>query len=313
MIRRGSRGTGMSGIRAAPGSSAEPTDAVRWRGSLRTRIALWSGVVNVALVLLITGVTAWFARDLILDDAKQDTRASAQEAGQRLDNVMRMVTITTSGLSDLAANSPLDADQLTATLRAMIKATPGAAGGLLVLEPRTSGDKPFARYIAVDGNDRDFIADRYDYRAQAWYQRTLSSPGGWWSEPYLNQTAGQVWMATYNVPLQPPSRGMASLDMQLDDLVAPVESLAHLPGVRVTLVAPEGTVAFSTIPDIALRDTLQGYITRAGRNDLQWAADAVRQRQAAHLSHLDTQTGQQRFTAVEPVGDSGWALLVGQT
>ena len=318
MIRRGSRGTGMSGIRAAPGSSAEPTDAVRWRGSLRTRIALWSGVVNVALVLLITGVTAWFARDLILDDAKQDTRASAQEAGQRLDNVMRMVTITTSGLSDLAANSPLDADQLTATLRAMIKATPGAAGGLLVLEPRTSGDKPFARYIAVDGNDRDFIADRYDYRAQAWYQRTLSSPGGWWSEPYLNQTAGQVWMTTYNLPLRPAgrgsaTRGMVSLDLPVSELTGPVETLAHLPGWRVTVVAPGGLLALHPQANVALRETLASYIRTHGRTDLTGAAAALRLRQPMDYVHTDAETHEQRYSVVEPVGETGWGLIVSQS
>ncbi|RZA29506.1 MAG: HAMP domain-containing protein, partial [Lysobacteraceae bacterium] len=312
------RGTGMSGREDEQRRGAAPADAVRWRGSLRTRIALWSGVINVALVLLITGVTAWFARDLILDDAKQDTRASAQEAAQRVDNVMRTVTITTSGLSDLAANSRMDAADLTATLRAMIKATPGAAGGLLVLEPRSAGEKPFARYIALDGRDRDFIADGYDYRAQAWYQRTLSSPGGWWSEPYLNQTAGQVWMVTYNLPLRPAgrggaTRGMVSLDLPVDALTGPVETLAHLPGWRVTVVAPGGLVALHPQPGVALKQTLDTFIRAQGRTDLTGAAAAIRLRQAMDYLHTDAQTRERRYTVVEPVGDSGWSLIVSQS
>ena len=308
----------MSGREDEQRSGAAPADAVRWRGSLRTRIALWSGVINVALVLLITAVTAWFARDLILDDAKQDTRASAQEAAQRVDNVMRTVAITTSGLSDLAANSRMDAADLTATLRAMIKATPGAAGGLLVLEPRGAGEKPVARYIALDGRDRDFIADGYDYRAQAWYQRTLSSPGGWWSEPYLNQTAGQVWMVTYNLPLRPAgrggdTRGMVSLDLPVDALTGPVETLAHLPGWRVTVVAPGGLVALHPQPGVALKQTLDGFIRSQGRTDLTGAAAAIRLRQSMDYLHTDAQTGERRYSVVEPVGDSGWSLIVSQS
>ena len=305
--------TGDTVQRDDTGDPPAPREGVRWYHSLRTRIALWSGLITLLFLLGVTLATAWYLRREILDDAQRDTRASTIEAAGRLEDELRTLTLATGNLARLVSRAALADAQLRQAQAAVLESMPGAAGTLVIVEPARPGAAAYARYTGIDGRQRDFIADNYDYRAQAWYRRTLAAGSGWWSEPYLNQTAGQVWMATYNVPLQPPSRGMASLDMQLDDLIAPVESLAHLPGVRVTLVAPEGTVAFSTIPDIALRDTLQGYITRAGRNDLQWAADAVRQRQAAHLSHLDTQTGQQRFTAVEPVGDSGWALLVGQT
>ena len=46
----------------------EAAGAAHWRSSLRTRIALWAGLVNVALLLLLVLGTAWFARRLILDE-----------------------------------------------------------------------------------------------------------------------------------------------------------------------------------------------------------------------------------------------------
>ena len=156
----------MSGTQGEVRDPSAPAKAVAWRGSLRTRIALWSGALNVAVLLLVTVAITWFARNLILDNAKRDTGATAQEAAQRLDTTMRTVTITTSGLSDLVANSNLDHEELTTTLRAMVKATPGASGALLILEPRQPGDAPFARYINANGRDRDFVADDYDYQAQ---------------------------------------------------------------------------------------------------------------------------------------------------
>ncbi len=156
----------------------EAAGAAHWRSSLRTRIALWAGLVNVALLLLLVLGTAWFARRLILDDARRDTHATTQEAAQRLDGALHVVTITTQGMSDLVGGAQLSPDELMATLRAMVKATPGCAGGLLILEPRTRGDLPFARYVAANGRDRDFIADGYPFREQGWYQRTVASPGG---------------------------------------------------------------------------------------------------------------------------------------
>lgn len=292
--------------------------AVHWRRSLRTRIALWAGLVNVLLLLLLVVATAWFARRLIFDDARRDTHATAQEAAERLDNALHVVTITTHGISDLVANARLSPDELTTTLRAMVKATPGCVGGLLILEPRTRTDAPFARYIAADGRDHDFIAEGYAFRDQGWYQRTVASPTGWWSEPYLNRTAGDVWMVTYNMPLREPgrrahTRGMVSLDLPLSRVTGLVESLAALPGWRVTLVAPAGTLALNPEVGVERQETLDDYIQRRGRSDLQRAATAVRMRQPLQHTHTDAVTGEQRYTVVAPIGQSGWSLLVAQS
>lgn len=292
--------------------------AAHWRSSLRTRIALWAGLVNVVLLVLLVLATAWFARRMILEDARRDTHATAQEAAQRLDGALHVVTITTQGISDLVGSAQLSPDELVTTLRAMVKATPGCAGGLLILEPRERGDAPFARYVARNGRDRDFVADGYPFRDQGWYQRTVASPGGWWSEPYLSQTAGQVWMVTYNMPLREPgrgarTRGMVSLDLPLAGLTELVDSLAHLPGWRVSLVAPAGTLALNPEVGVERLETLDEYIARAGRHDLRDAAQAVRVRGHLQHVHVDAVSGERRYTVVEPIGDSGWSLLVAQS
>ncbi len=308
----------MKGSRQDGILSQERMGVVHWRGSLRTRIALWSGVVNVAVLLLLLAGIAWFARKLIIEDARRDTIASTQEAAERLDTALRAVVITTSGLSDLLANSNLDPAELTTTVRAMVRATPGSVGGLLVVEPEQPGQTAFARYISAAGRDRDFIADGYDYRAQGWYRRTVAAPGGWWSEPYVNQTAGGIWMVTYNRPLRPQgrgvtTRGMVSLDVPLSELTGSFESLANLPGWRVSLVAPAGTLAANPDVDVADNLTLDQHIRRSGRTDLQPAAEATRLHRPLQLMHTDTLTGEQRFTVVEPIGQSGWTLLVAQS
>ncbi|RYZ69388.1 MAG: HAMP domain-containing protein, partial [Lysobacteraceae bacterium] len=319
--RRGDPGgTGMpaTGPDQGGAGAAPASDRVHWRNSLRTRIALWSAAVNVALLLLVVAAIAWFARGQILDNAKRETRASAQEAAQRLDTAFDMVTITARGVSDLVANAELDNEELSTTLRAMARATPGVSGGLLVLEKGTDGRPAFARYISANGKDRDFIADGYDYRARAWYQRTLAAQRGWWSEPYLSQTAGQVWIVTYNLPLRPSgrgatTRGMVSLDLPLSQLTDHFETLAHLPGWRLSLVAPEGMFAINPEPGVALHETVASYIDSRGRHDLAVVARAVRLHQAGQFTHTDARMGEQRYTVVEPVGTSGWSLLVAQS
>lgn len=300
-------------IEASDAAGAEPPrESVRWHHSLRTRIALWSGLSTLLFLLAVTLATAWYLRREILDNARRDNRATASEAADRLETSLRTLTIATGNLAQLVSRAPLDQEQLRQAQAAVLDSIPGAAGTLLIVEPRAAGGPAYARYMGPLG-ERDFIADGYDYRAQRWYQATQATHTGWWSEPYLNRTAGQVWMATYNVPLRPMGTGMASLDIPVDDLVAPVESLAHLPGMRVTLIAPGGTVALSTIPGARAQETFAAFIARQGRGDLSAVAEAVRERRQAYLAHRDANAGRMRYTAVEPVGDTGWTLLVGQS
>ena len=289
-----------------------PRESVRWHESLRTRIALWSGLTTLLFLLGVTLATAWYLRREILDSAQRDNRATASEAAERLDNSLRTLTIATGNLAQLVSRTPLDHEQLRQAQAAVLDSIPGAAGTLLIVEASTPDGQAYARYMGPRG-ERDFLADGYDFRIQPWYRRTQATHAGWWSEPYLNETAGQVRMATYNVPLRSMGNGMASLDIPVDDLVAPIETLAHLPGMRVTLLAPQGTIALSTIPEARAQETFEGFIARAGRDDLAGIAQAVRARRPAFLAHRDDTSGRLRYTAVEPVGDTGWVLLVGQS
>lgn len=292
--------------------------SVHWRDSLRTRIALWSGLLNLVLVLLVTLATAIFAHRAILSDTRRNVRATTQEAAQRLKSAMVPITITTDGLSGLASQSTLEPEDLATVLRKMVQATPGATGGMLALEP-TEPDAPgFARYIPVQGAGRDFVEEGYDVRAQPWYQRTLASPAGWWSEPYLHNGAGDVWMVTYNQPLRAsgrgaPNRGMISLDLPVDALLDQIYALANLPGWEVGLVAPEGTLALHSDPGLPPATALLDYIETHGRNDLLPASDAARLRQSLNYSHSDPRADDKLFSVIEPIGDSGWSLLVTQS
>ncbi|MBO9715410.1 MAG: hypothetical protein J7507_01000, partial [Pseudoxanthomonas sp.] len=288
-------------------------DEVRWHHSLRTRIALWSGLTTLLFLLGVTLATAWYLRREILDNARRDTRATTINSAGRLDDNLRTLTIATGNLARLVSATALAPEELQQAQAAVVDSIPGAAGVLLTVEPRRPGEAAYARYVGEQGRLRDFIVDGYDYHAQGWYQRTLGATQGWWSEPYLNRTAGDVWMATYNLPLPPPARGMASVDMRLDELVAPVESLAHLPGNRVTLVAPQGTLAMTTIPGAQALETFEAFIERSGRDDLVPAVQAMREQRPTYFQHVDTNTGRMRFTAVEPVGDTGWMLMVGES
>ncbi|WP_170288380.1 SpoIIE family protein phosphatase [Marilutibacter maris] len=298
--------------------SGTPGRQVHWRHSLRTRIALWSGLVSVTVVVLMTAAMAGYTHWRIDQEARLTTLANGQQMAEHLDTMMDTVAVTAGALSALATDASLDPRDLTETLRALVEATPGCAGGLLALEAG-GGHDAYTRYVSLDRPDRDFIADGYDYRSRAWFQRTLSEREGWWSEPYLNESAGGVWMVTYNAPLRRQgrngaTRGMVSLDLPLTALTDPLQTLAHLPGWQVWLVAPEGTVAMGPdIPADAGQRALDVHVADAGRGDLMPLATAAGEHRHLFLSHTDRLRGEDLLSVIDPVGDSGWSVLVSQS
>ncbi|GAB3344368.1 SpoIIE family protein phosphatase [Marilutibacter aestuarii] len=301
---------------ARPAGRASGPNHVRGRDSLRTRIALWTGAMTVAVVALLTGAIGAYMHSDFAEESRLDAMANARQAADHLETVMHTTTVTAQGLSTLAADSSLAPDELTQTLRALVTATPGCIGGLLALEP-LDGKPAYAVYSAANGNSRDFIDTRYDYRNQPWYQRSLAATQGWWSEPYLNETAGHVWTVTYNAPLRGAdgrSRGMVSLDLPVDTLTRELEALAHLPGSRVTLVAPDGTLAMDSIVDVTREQRpIEALVTALGRSDLAPLVEAIRERRYLAFAHVNASDGESRYTVAEPVGDSGWMLMVSQS
>ncbi|MFC4729708.1 SpoIIE family protein phosphatase [Coralloluteibacterium thermophilus] len=299
------------GKQAAPGSGI----TVPWRHSLRTRITLWTGAITMALLLLALLIAAGFARDLVLEETKRNIREETREAAQRIGNALRMVAVTCNGIADTIDNTRLAPDQLVSMVRAMIDATPGATGAMLALEPTLPGERLFAYYVSETGRDRDFIATGYDYASQDWYRRTLASSDGWWSEPYLNETAGGIWAITYNQPLRSGTddgrpRGMVSMDFTLDGMRALAGVHAAQPGWQVAVVAPEGLIAIHPEPGIALTHTLNDYIERAGRDDLGPLTGPIGRRETFSYSHTDPRDGTRYFTAVEPNGVSGGSVIM---
>lgn len=306
-------------------AQARPNDArpprvrlVGWHDSLRTRIALWTGMVVAALLLLVVLASSLIARQLVLRDATNDIRNEAREAARRVDDTLRMVTVTCAGISGTVAHADLSPEQMVSMLGAMVKATPGATGAMLAVEPAHADLAAFARRVSADGADNDFIASGYDYASKPWYRRTLSSPQGWWSEPYFNEAGGGVWTITYNLPIRDGAdgtrnRGMVSMDVLLEGVRERVGARLTQSGWQLSVIAPDGLIEIHPEADTALHYTLDEYIAKRHRSDLTDVAQAVRSRQSIAYLHADPRTGVRWFTAVEPIGQSGHSLVLSES
>jgi sigma-B regulation protein RsbU (phosphoserine phosphatase) len=300
-----------------PPVEVAPPDAeamVAWHASLRTRLMVAMGMLVVLLLVagLATFMLAW--RDRLLVEGEREVRFEAIQSAGRIEAAMRAVRISAESLAGLLDEPDLDRARALAALRVVVRANPSVVGGLVALEPGVISDGALAYYAGAPGRggqDRDLLADGYDVSDQTWYRRTLNAVGPWWSEPYFNETAGGRHMVTLNLPLRDRTgraRGMVSLDVPVQKLSVSLDGLRRTTGQRPVLFAPGGTIAVHPDPDVAFSTTLAGYIDRHHRPDLAPMEQARRAGQALQFAHQAGAGGPLRYSVLQPVGDTGWAL-----
>ncbi|GAB3510111.1 SpoIIE family protein phosphatase [Pseudoxanthomonas daejeonensis] len=310
-----------AGERAAGAQAPEPVARVRWRDSLRTRMVLWSSVLNAGL-LLVTALAFYAgARALIVQNARAEADSLARQTVRSLEATLESVQVSGRTLAASATGVGAQPANLRSLLVASLAGDPDITGAMVIVEPQAMpGDADgFTWYIRRDGDTlvEQSVADLgYDYRTMPWYVRTVASARPWWDEPYANAATGGEYFATYNLPLRrpgdppnAPAVGMVSLDV-------PMERLAHLlagssgAGLQSMLFSPEGLAVVHPDADTQMRRSAAELAAMPGREDLAPLVQAIATHTPATLDHRGLD-GDARRTVVLPVADSGWSYALG--
>jgi sigma-B regulation protein RsbU (phosphoserine phosphatase) len=204
--------------------TSAPPARLPWRHSLKTRIALWFGLL-AALAAVAGGIA-------IREDAKRRSLADAEatairelrRASAETRALLQAVEVSAATLARGERAVAGDAERTLALLDATVATEPNTAGGLVALLPAHAPEAGavWAKYAAKQGRGTvrsDLVARGIDVEAQAWFRETLAADGPRWSPPYFNDTAGGRWMVTLNQPLRGASGeaiGMVSLDVPID-------------------------------------------------------------------------------------------------
>jgi len=319
---------GIAGIGGEAGMDSDhdsrtrlPADSMRWQDSLRTRMALWSGLLNAALLLATTLAFYLGARVLVVHNARAEALGLARQTARNLEAVLDSVQVSGRTLAAGATGVDSEPVNLRSLLVASLAGDPDIAGAMIIVEPgRLSGDDDgFTWYIRRDGGRlvEQSVEDLgYDYAAMPWFVRTVASPRPWWSEPYANDATAGIPFTTHNLPLRlpgdgpdAPAVGMVSLDVPVSRLLRDiVDGLPDGDGIQPMLFSPEGLAVVHPRPDVRMRKHLREFIDEYDRADLEPLALAVEGRRPVDFEHRVAASGEDFITLAVPVGDSGWTF-----
>ena len=289
-----------------------------WLKSLQTRSSL---AILITAAVLLEGTAAIqyiFARNGIRNEVRQRARTELQVRNLEIQNVVSDVETAINNLQwllDWAVSHP---DSIYSTLQLIIHNNPIITGCAIAFEPGYFPDKgrwyePFVgRENGTSGKivRRQIGTAEHDYHTMTWYTDGLTSKGGHWTEPYVDDAGSKMMVCSYTLPVHDATGrvvGVFCSDVSLEWLA---DLFGHH-GNAFTLLAsrsgrllacPDKTqVMTTTIQEMAAKhsDSMIGVV-----NANMLAGDSGD-------AEIKTDDGEKSYIYYSPVeGGTGWTMAV---
>lgn len=189
--------------------------------------------IEVPLILLFAGALVWnfgTLRDRSLRENERWISAKVEAEAARFDGMFLEIAATVNAAAlTLGEQAQLDRAQAHRVVRDLVGAHPEIYGSCLAFNPDGAEGAAalFAPYAYRPGGvvtEMD-LASAYDYTSGAWewYSTPAKSLRAVWTEPYFDEGAGNILMATYAAPVLRPDgtlHAVLTADVPLEPLQA---------------------------------------------------------------------------------------------
>ncbi len=274
-----------------------PTERLPWRRSLKTRIALWFGVL-AALAAAGGGIALHKdAQHRALADAEAAALRETRRASAEMRALLRAVEVSAATLVRAQQSLSGDTASTKALLDALVASEPNTTGGFVALNA-TSDTAAWSHYIVKSGRDTIGIDTPFPVFVAA------ASEGMYWSAPAFNATVGGRWTIRLSLPIRDSTGGVvghAGLDISIDRFSLVLAPVRDDPRLRAAIhkntmwIGDSAWASLSTSPPNShVLDTWRTRLHAANVN-----ADDL----ALHKAGPDTRG------LYESLGD-GWGVLV---
>ncbi|MBQ7195553.1 MAG: SpoIIE family protein phosphatase, partial [Bacteroidales bacterium] len=208
-------------------------------------------------------------------------------------------------------------DSLHRVAQRIVEDNPVVVGSTVALVPGYIKNKPlYSPYVfkSEDGSLRfsSLATEEYDYPNQEWFVKALDSPGGYWSEPYVDVGGGDILMTTFSMPIfdyRGTIAGVLTADISLDWLTGLVGNLSVYPNAFNMVVSRTGQVRVCPIEELVMTKTVDELISES--DDSAALAPVNRAMLSGKAGNLHIKyRGINNYVYFAPVERTGWAMSI---
>ena len=206
-------------------------------------------VIVAAVFLEITSILQYsFAKKGMREEADKRAEAELQIAQLKVEKVTQAIEATTAGTAWVLSRYLSRPDQLSAVEQLIMDKNPVIQNAFAAFIPGYYPEKGrwFEQVLSRRENGYElliFDSEDHDYLSTDWFQNTVESGEGFWSEPYFDQDGVKIMVVTYAVPLRDTEGntvGIFGVDVAVNWLSEIVEAIQPYPDSFGAIKSPEG-------------------------------------------------------------------------
>lgn len=216
------------------------------------------------IFFLIFSYNYFVSRRIIVRNIEKNARNLSLATVNRIDMVLRAIEKIPENLACFIEGSNQSRADLIGLLRMVVRNNPEIYGATIAFEPYAFGkaSPAFAPYYYRRDGELKFMYVTYEYFYWDWYQipKELDRPA--WTEPYYDEGAGNIIMATYSVPFykeidgKRKFMGVVTADVSLEWLRKIVASIKIGDTGYGFLLSKNGTFVTHPDPKLVMNETI---------------------------------------------------------
>lgn len=292
------------------------------------KAAMKTGLALKLAVFILAGITALFAcvfaynysfsRRIIVKNIEERAHHLALATVNRIDILLTSLKKVPETLALFLETSPCGEAELGKIMKSSVVFNPEIYGTAVAFEPNAfqKETRNFAPYSYREGEDIAHIQIPYDYFTWDWYRipKEIGRPD--WTEPYYDEGAGNIIMATYSVPFyravngQRTFTGVVTADVSLSWLRDIVSSIKIGETGYGFLISSNGT--FITHPEerLVMHETIFSVAEARGDKAMRELGRRMIAGESGFAPFTSILTGKNCWLVYAPLASCGWSLGV---
>lgn len=292
--------------------------------SIRWKLFLWMAVPIGAVLAVVLGLGLVVLTGRIEQGVDADLARTATHNALLFDSYLRRAAkVADEAAVALAAYPNIDDAGLYKLLQQNLRREPLVYGSAIAFEPGAfPGRRLFSPYVYRNGQtlrQTDIAESAYDYTAAQWdwFNAPRAAGHAVWTEPYFDDGAGNILMATYSVPVFRDGRFVAVVTADIPLQAIGSQLQGNFKGQQTFLVLSKtGRFVYNAYRPKLIGDPRPAgdWLAAQGRTDL---ADGFRRLLRARRGTLrapdlgDVRNGAEQLLSFAPIGATDWTFVVG--
>ena len=293
---------------------------VRFHNSIALKMTLLVLGGTSLVCSLVLAYSYYSSKKIILNEVQKNAQNLALSVARRIEQEFRAVEKLPQGIACFLETAEWNKESLLRVLDRSVMASPEVYGSAVAFEPFCFSDSvetyaPYC-YKSKDGTAFLDLASSYNYFQPDWYRipRELKAPV--WSEPYFDEGAGNILMATYSLPFfrregtrqQGRLLGIVTADVSLEWLTELLCSISAGRTGYCFLVSGNGAFISHHDQNLIMRESLFSLAEESDKPHLRPIFRDMLWKESGFVDLGVNFKGEDSFLAYARIPSTGWSL-----